>query len=92
MTGYSLYTVFSCSCCGHKFRGIYAKINEGYHSLIRMISIDWSRVDVTSCPYCYSDVWGSHNSWGNVSWPEVCATCGRDLPTGEPTSDEAVVR
>lgn len=89
--GYSLYSVFRCSACNRRFRGIHAKINQGYHSLVRLFSVQWSRVDVTTCPFCQSNVWGTDNGGGNVTWPTVCSECGRDLPTGPAENPAPVV-
>jgi hypothetical protein len=72
----SLYYVYTCKC-GHRFRGIHAKPNKGWHTLVGILTPRWERLDVTCCIHCGENVTGSGNGW----WPSVCGSCGRDLPT-----------
>lgn len=77
----SLYGVFGCSKCGHRFRGIHAKPNTLWHGLVVIVNPGVGSPTQTWCPHCFSTVSGSDNGY----WPGVCATCGRDLPTGDPS-------
>jgi DNA-directed RNA polymerase subunit RPC12/RpoP len=74
---YSLYYVYSCDACSHKFRGIHAKINKLYHTLIGILTPRWSRTDTTCCIHCGSNVRGDDQGW----WPNTCSSCGKNLPT-----------
>jgi len=73
----SLYYVYSCDACGHKFRGIHAKINKWWHTFIGIVTPRWSRTDTTSCIHCGANVRGDDQGW----WPNTCCWCGKNLPT-----------
>lgn len=77
----SLYGVFKCGTCNHRFRGILAKPNKLWHGLVVIVNPGVGSPTQTWCPHCFSTVHGSDNGF----WPSVCATCGRDLPTDEPS-------
>lgn len=72
----SLYGMFNCGACNHRFRGIHAKPNRVWHNLVVIVNPAVGSLSATWCPYCGSTVEGSGSGW----WPSVCATCGRDLP------------
>lgn len=76
----SLYGVFRCGKCNHRFRGIHAKPNRFWRALVVIVNPAVGSPTVTWCPYCFSTVSGSDNGY----WPSVCATCGRDLPCDDP--------
>lgn len=73
----SLYGVFRCDKCNHRFRGIHAKPNKLWRALVVIVNPAVGSPTATWCPHCFSTVSGSDNGY----WPSVCATCGRDLPT-----------
>lgn len=79
---YSLYNVFACQRCGHRFRGIHARPNKIWHGLVLIVNPAVGNLTATCCVYCGSTVYGSNNGW----WPSVCASCGRDLPTDKPSA------
>jgi len=81
----SLYGVFKCGKCNHRFRGIHAKPNKLWHGLVVIVNPGVGSLTVTWCPHCFSSVHGSDNGY----WPSVCATCGRDLPCGDPSQATA---
>lgn len=73
----SLYYVYTCSSCGNRFRGIHAKVNKGWHTLVGILTPRYERLDETCCIHCGATVTGNDRGW----WPSVCPSCGRDLPT-----------
>lgn len=81
----SLYGVFGCSKCRHRFRGIYAKPNRVWHGLVVIVNPATGSLSATWCPFCFSTVHGSDNGY----WPSACASCGLDLPTDEPSQPSA---
>lgn len=83
----SLYYVYACKSCGHRFRGIHAKYNKVWHTVVRLLTPKWDHPDVTCCIHCGENVRGS----GNGSWPSVCGSCGRDLPTTPASNPTPVV-
>jgi ribosomal protein L37AE/L43A len=83
----SLYGVFKCGKCNHRFRGIHAKPNKLWHGLVVIVNPAVGRPTETWCLFCGSTVEGSDSGW----WPSVCASCARDLPTDHPSQPAAVV-
>jgi len=81
----SLYGVFCCGMCNHRFRGIHAKPNKLWRALVVIVNPAVGVLTETWCPYCGSTVEGSDSGY----WPSVCASCGRDLPTDEPSEPAA---
>lgn len=81
---YSLYYIYKCNGCNHKFRGIHAKMNLAWHTVIRVLTPKWDRPDTTCCIHCGNNVRGSDNGW----WPKVCGSCSHNLPT-EPADQNA---
>ena len=75
---YSLYYICRCSGCGHKFRGIHAKMNLLWHSFRKVLTTQATRIDTTCCIYCGQNVTGNRDG---TAWPSVCPHCTRDLPT-----------
>lgn len=78
----SLYGVFHCGKCNHRFRGTHAKPNKLWRALVVIVNPAVGVLTETWCPYCGSTVEGSDSGW----WPSVCSSCGRDLPCDEPDS------
>lgn len=74
----SLYYVFTCKSCSHRFRGIHAKQNTTRNTFIRILTPYGENPDLTCCIHCGSNIRKSG------SWPSVCSSCGRDLPTKPP--------
>ena len=82
----SLYNVFACETCGHRFRGIHAKPNKVWHQIVALLTPSSERLTETFCIHCGGDIEGGGN-W----WPSVCRHCGRDLPTDRPSQTSADV-
>lgn len=81
----SLYGVFKCGTCNHRFRGIHAKPNKLWRALVVIVNPAVGVLTETWCPFCGSTVEGSDSGW----WPSVCASCGRDLPCDDPSQSES---
>jgi len=79
---HSRYNVFSYQRCGPRYRGIHAHPNKLWHGLVVSVNPVVSSLTETCCVYCGSTVCGCSNGW----WPSVCASCGRDFPTDEPSA------
>ena len=54
----SLYGVFQCGTCNHRFRGIQAKPNKLWHGLVVIVNPGVGSLTVTWCPHCFSSVHG----------------------------------
>ncbi len=81
----SLYGVFKCGTCSHRFRGIHAKPNKLWRAWVVIVNPAVGLLTETWCPNCGSTVEGSDSGW----WPSVCSSCGRDLPCDDPSQSES---
>lgn len=84
---HSLYNVFSCGTCCHRFRGIHAKPNKLWHTMRMLLNPSAESLTETCCVHCGGTICGSDTGW----WPLVCKHCGRDLPKDRPSQTSGVV-
>lgn len=83
----SLYNVFTCGTCSHRFRGIHAKPNMLWHTMRMLLTPSAESLTDTCCVHCGGTICGSDTGW----WPSVCKHCGRDLPKDRPAQKMADV-
>ena len=84
---HSLYNVFICGKCGHRFRGIHAKKNKVWHAMRMILTPSAESLTETCCVHCGGTIHGSDAGW----WPSVCKHFGRDLPKDRPSQTSGVV-